>query len=92
MLHPSVGVTRDKPYLSSFMNPTVIYLFLHLCFLSCDLRILPAIVLLTDSGLGFEWFFFFIVFLERQLDLENAFDKPQIFVLRMEQREHACNF
>lgn len=58
MLHPSVGVTRDKPYLSSFMNPTVIYLFLHLCFLSCDLRILPAIVLLTDSGLGFECFFF----------------------------------
>lgn len=43
---------------------------------------LPAIELLTNSGLDFEFgfSFFFIFFLERQLDPEKS-DKPQIFML-----------
>lgn len=82
MLLPSVGDTRDKtnPFLVNESSAT--HLLWHLCFLFCDLRMLPAIELLTNSGLDFEFgfSFFFIFFLERQLDPEKS-DKPQIFML-----------
>lgn len=59
------------------MNATVTALLWHLCFLSCDLRMLPAIGL---QALVLR--VFFILFLERQLDPENVFDKPQMFMFK----------
>lgn len=72
--------------LFSGMNPAVICL-VPLIFLSCALRILPAFGLPTDPGLGlkvFGFFFFFKFFLGRPLDLENVFDKSQMFMFKSE--------
>lgn len=70
--------------LLSGMNPAVISL-LPLIFLSCALRILPAFGLPADPGLGLKCFvFFFKFFLGRLLDLENVFDKPQMFMFKSE--------
>lgn len=73
--------------LFSGMNPAVISL-VPLIFLSCALRILPAFGLPTDPGLGLKCFcflfFVFKFFLGRPLDLENVFDKPQMFMFKSE--------
>ena len=71
--------------LFSGMNPAVISL-VPLIFLSCALRILPAFGLPTYPGLGLKCFcfFFFKFFLGRPLDIENVFDKPQMFMFKSE--------